>query len=95
MTLETTVSESFVLKLYVSGAARNSAKAIGNIQHILDTHFKGNYSLTIIDVHQDKSLAKEEQIIALPLLIKKFPLPEKRLIGDMSNVEKVLKGLVS
>lgn len=88
-------TEPFVLKLFVSGASRNSVRAISNIQQILDTHFKGKYSLSIIDVHQEKALAKEEQIIALPLLIKKSPLPEKRLVGDMSDVEKVIKGLLS
>ena len=86
-------SDKFILKLFISGASRNSAKAIKNLQNILDTHFKDRYSLKIIDIYQEKSVAQEEQIIALPLLVKKFPLPEKRLIGDMSDTEKVLKGL--
>ena len=87
--------EKYILKLFVSGASPNSVRAINNIKQILNTHLKGRYSLSIIDLHQDKTIAQEEQIVALPLLVKKFPLPERRLIGDMSNVEKVLRGLGS
>ena len=53
----------------------------------------GRYSLEIIDVYQQESIAEKEQLIALPLLVKKTPLPERRMIGDLSNTEKVLKGL--
>ena len=63
-------------------------------QEILcEEHFNDNYELEIIDVHQQPSVAKKENIIALPLLIKKHPLPEKRLIGDMSDMERVLKSI--
>jgi len=87
-------SESeYVLKLFVSGASPNSVKAINNIQKILVDHLDGKYDLDIIDIYQETALAAKEQIIALPLLIKKFPLPERRLIGDMSNIKKVLDGL--
>ena len=82
-----------MLKLYVSGASPNSVRAIGNIQRILDQHIANRYTLSITDIHQDKTVAEKEQIIAVPVLIRKFPLPEKRLIGDMSDSEKVLKGL--
>lgn len=81
------------MKLFISGASPNSVRAVNNIQRLLDTHLKDQYSLTIIDIYQDRSLAQQEQIIALPLLIKKLPLPERRLIGDMSDVKKVLDGL--
>jgi len=83
----------YILKLFVSGSSPNSIRAINNLQRILDTHLTGRYSLSIIDLHQDKALAETEQIIALPLLIKKHPLPERRLIGDMSDTQKVLNGL--
>jgi circadian clock protein KaiB len=83
----------YILKLFVSGSSPNSMRAITNIQKILDEHIPGRYSLSIVDLHQDKALAIHEQIVAVPLLIKKFPLPERRLIGDMSNTEKVLEGL--
>jgi circadian clock protein KaiB len=83
----------FVLTLFVSGASPNSVRAINNLQKILETHINGNYQLRVIDVHQEKGLAETEQIIALPLLIKKSPHPERRLIGDMSDTKKVLNGL--
>jgi circadian clock protein KaiB len=83
----------FVLTLFVSGASPNSVRAINNLQKILETHINGNYQLRVIDVHQEKGLAEKEQIIALPLLSKKSPHPERRLIGDMSDTKKVLNGL--
>ena len=86
-------SSEYVLKLFISGASPNSVRAINNIQRILDTHLNGEYNLDIIDIYQETALAEKEQIIALPLLIKKFPLPERRLIGDMSDIRKVLDGL--
>ena len=81
------------LKLYITGASPNSAKAVANIKHICEQHLKGRYQLEIIDVYQSSSIAQAEQIIALPLLIKLSPWPKKRLIGNMSDTEKVLKGL--
>lgn len=83
----------YVLKLFVSGASPNSVRAINNIQKVLENHLAGKYSLNIIDLYQDKTTAEKEQIIAVPLLIKKHPLPERRLIGDMSDTKKVLDGL--
>lgn len=82
-----------VLTLFVSGASPNSVRAINNLQKILEEHVREKYQLTVIDVRQEKHVAEQEQIIALPLLVRKFPLPERRLIGDMSDTEKVLKGL--
>jgi len=82
-----------VLRLYVTGASQNSAKAIRNVKQICDTHLKDAYHLEIIDVYTQPEIAKEEQIVAVPMLVKSFPLPEKRLIGNMSDTEKVLKGL--
>jgi len=75
------------------GASANSQKAVVNVKLICDTYLTGRYSLEIIDVHQQRSLAEKEQIIALPLLIKSQPFPLKRMIGDMSDTQKVLKGL--
>lgn len=83
----------YVLKLFISGASPNSAKAINNLKQICEKFMNARYSLDIIDMYQDRSLAAKEQIIALPLLIKKFPLPERKLIGDMSDTHKVLAGL--
>lgn len=82
---------AFVFTLYVTGNTPNSIRAINNIQEICETYIPGKYKLNVIDVHQQPALAKQEQIIALPLLIKKFPLPERKLIGDLSDKEKVLQ----
>ncbi|MDQ6609195.1 MAG: circadian clock KaiB family protein, partial [Bacteroidota bacterium] len=70
-----------------------SIRAINNLKQICEEHLTDNYSLEIIDVYQQAAVVRTEQIIALPLLIRKQPLPERRLIGDMSKTEKVLKGL--
>lgn len=86
-------NDVLILKLFVSGASPNSVRAINNIQTILETYLKNKYKLSIVDIYQEKSLAQQEQIIALPLLVKKFPLPERRLIGDMSDTAKVLDHL--
>jgi circadian clock protein KaiB len=83
----------YVLRLFVTGATPKSIRAVTNMKQICEQHLKGKYSLEIIDVYQQNNIAEEEQLIALPLLIKKFPLPERRLIGDMSDTKKVLKGL--
>ena len=83
----------YVLRLFVTGASANSIRAISNLKQICEAHIAGNYSLEIIDVYQEKEIAETEQIIALPLLIKTLPLPERRLIGDMSEEDKVLRGL--
>lgn len=83
----------FELRLYITGATPNSVKAVANIQNICELYLKDRYALQIIDVYQNASLAQQEQIIALPLLIKKSPLPERKLIGDLSETEKVLKAL--
>jgi circadian clock protein KaiB len=85
--------ELYKLRLFVTGASPNSTRAILNIKDICEKFLKDNYVLEIIDIHQQPLIAQDEQIIALPLLIKKAPGAERRLIGDMSNREKVLKGL--
>jgi len=83
----------YVLCLFVTGATPNSMRAITNIKEICEVHLKGNYSLEIIDVYQQADVAKREQLVALPMLLKKQPLPEKRLIGDLSDTTKVLNAL--
>jgi circadian clock protein KaiB len=82
-----------ILKLFVTGFLPNSTRAVINIKAICEKYLKGNYELEVIDIYQQPSLALAEDIIAIPLLIKKFPLPEIRLIGDMSDTERILKGL--
>ena len=90
---DTSHPAEYVLRLFVTGASPNSIRAISNLKEICEAHLQGRYLLEIIDVYQQPAMAKEQQIIALPLLIKKLPLPERRLIGDLSNTEKVLRGL--
>jgi circadian clock protein KaiB len=85
--------DPYVFRLYVTGASPNSLRAIANTRNIFEEYLNQNYELEIIDVHQQPSVAKQENIIALPLLIKKYPLPEKRLIGDMSDMERVLNSI--
>jgi circadian clock protein KaiB len=85
--------EKYVLKLYVTGLTPQSIDALDNIKEICEEHLKGRYSLEVIDLYKNPSLAKGEQIIAAPTLIKKLPLPLRRIIGDMSNSERVLVGL--
>ena len=83
----------YQLRLFVTGASPNSTRAILNLKEICEEHLKENYELEIIDVYQQPLIAQSEQIIALPLLIKKAPGVERRLIGDMSDKERVLRGL--
>lgn len=85
--------EKYVLRLFITGMTPNSKRAVENIKKICEEYLEGRYELQVIDIYQQPSLAEGEQIIAAPTLIKIFPLPLKRLIGDMSNTEKVLQGL--
>ena len=86
-------NKQYELRLYVTGSSPNSLRSIINIKEICETYLKGRYKLDIIDVYQQEAVASEEQIIALPLRVKKRPLPERRMIGDLSETTKVLKGL--
>ena len=85
--------ERYVLRLYVTGMTARSARAVKNLRAICDEYLEGRYDLEVIDIYQQPVLAKGEQIIAAPTLIKKLPLPMRRIIGDMSNRERVLLGL--
>ena len=83
----------YVLRLYVSGSTLKSALAVENIKRICEQHLKNRYDLEVIDIYQQPNLARDEQIVAVPTLIKRLPPPVRRLIGDLSNVKKVLFGL--
>jgi len=83
----------YVLRLYVTGSSQKSAQAVVNINAICKKYLKNRYKLEIIDVYKQPELASSEEITVIPLLIKKFPLPEERMIGDLSDTEEVLKGL--
>lgn len=83
----------YQLSLFITGASPNSVRAINNIKAICEQYLAGDYELEIIDVYQIPEIAQREQIIAVPTLIKKGPAPERRLVGDMSDTAKVLRGL--
>ena len=83
----------YILRLYVAGMTSRSARAVENVRHFCEKHLEGRYDLQVIDVYQQPALARSEQLIAAPTLIKKLPLPLRRLIGDMSNEDRVLVGL--
>ena len=83
----------YQLSLFITGASPNSVRAVNNIKSICEEYLSGNYELKIIDVYQLPEVAQREQIIALPTLIKRGPAPERRLVGDMSDTNKVLRGL--
>lgn len=86
-------AERYLLRLFVTGMTSRSARAVKNLQAICDEYLEGRYDLEVIDIYQQPVLTKGEQIIAAPTLIKKLPLPMRRIIGDMSNRERVLFGL--
>lgn len=87
-------SEScFVLKLYVTGTTPRSMAAIQNLRRLCEEHLQGRYDLEVIDIYQQPVLARGEQIIAAPTLIKKLPFPLRKVVGDLSNAERVLMGI--
>jgi circadian clock protein KaiB len=85
--------ERYILRLYVTGMTPRSLRALKNLQKICDEYLKGRYDLEVIDIYQQPALTKGEQIVAAPTLIKKLPLPMRRIIGDMSDRDRVLVGL--
>ncbi|MFD2146949.1 circadian clock KaiB family protein [Mucilaginibacter antarcticus] len=86
--------ESFyALRLFVAGSSSASVRAIENLNEILEQYLAGKYDLEIIDVHQQPELVRDENVSAVPLLIKKLPVPRRLLVGDMSDKQRVLKGL--
>ncbi len=86
-------TETYRLRLYITGMTPRSTRAIENIRAVCEEHLKGRYELEIIDISQQPNLAEGEQIIAAPTLIKKLPAPLRRMVGDLSNQEQVLLGL--
>jgi circadian clock protein KaiB len=93
MTIADKNVDKYILRLYITGTTSRSVLAISNLKKICEEYLEGKYELKVIDLYKNPLLAKEEQIIAAPTLIKKLPLPLRRIIGDMSNEEKVLLGL--
>lgn len=81
------------LRLYVAGQTPKSIEAFANLKEICETHLKGNYKIEVIDLVENPELAKNDQILAIPTLVRKLPEPVKKIIGTLANEEKVLVGL--
>ena len=86
-------NERYLLRLFIAGTTPQSLRAVANLRQICENHLQGRYDLEVIDLYQQPVLAEGEQIIAVPTLIKKLPAPLRRLIGDMSDKDRVLVGL--
>lgn len=93
LTISGSDKNKYILRLYITGTTSRSISAITNLKRICEEYLEGQYELEVIDLYKNPRLAKDEQIIAAPTLIKKLPLPFRRIIGDMSDKEKVLLGL--
>ncbi len=88
-----TARKTYILKLYVAGNTPNSMRALKTLRNILETEFRGVYALKVIDVLKNPQLAEEDKILATPTLAKILPPPVRRIIGDLSDRERVLIGL--
>jgi circadian clock protein KaiB len=89
----TATQPKMILRLYVAGTSTKSMRAIQNAKEICDSNLAGRYELAVIDIFQQPALAKDDQILAVPTLIKKLPAPLRRFIGDLSDRDVVLVGL--
>jgi circadian clock protein KaiB len=85
--------KKYVLKLYVAGMTPGSVRAIANAKQICEEYLVGCYLLEVVDLYQQPLMAREEQITAVPALIKILPLPSRRVVGDLSDTQRVLQGL--
>jgi circadian clock protein KaiB len=90
---EASAAAPWTLRLYVAGDSPKSRTALSNLQRLCDTHLKGKYKIEVIDLKTRPELAKADQILALPTLIRKIPEPIKRVIGDLSNAERAVLAL--
>jgi circadian clock protein KaiB len=86
-------SERFVLRLYIAGHTPTSIRAFTNLKRICEEHLANRYRIEIVDLLQNPQLARGDQILAVPTLVRQLPEPVKKIIGDLSNTERVLVGL--
>ncbi|WP_284420201.1 MULTISPECIES: circadian clock KaiB family protein [unclassified Bradyrhizobium] len=93
MTAASMERDGYNLRLYVAGQTPKSLAALANLKKLCETHLPGRYTIEVIDLMKDPALAQRDQIVAIPTLIRQLPEPLKRIIGDLSNAEKVLVGL--
>jgi circadian clock protein KaiB len=83
----------YVLRLYVTGMTPNSSRAVANAKAICEQHLKGRYDLQVIDIYQQPVSTSEEQIVAVPVLVKHRPLPLRRIVGDLADIDRTLRAL--
>lgn len=86
-------SDTFILRLYVAGQTPKSLIAFANLKTICEEHLKGQYTIEVVDLLENPTLARGDQILAVPTLVRKLPQPVRKIIGDLSNTERVLIGL--
>ena len=86
-------SDTYVLRLYIAGQTPRSVAALANLKEICEEHLAGRYTLQVVDLLKNPQLARGDQILAIPTLVRSLPLPMRRIIGDLSNTERVLVGL--
>ena len=91
--IDTTAEETWELRLYVAGHTPKSVAAIANLNKYCEQHLKGRYKIEVIDLLVNPQLAEGDQILAIPTLVRKVPEPIRKIIGDLSNEERVLVGL--
>lgn len=90
---KTASPDAWNLRLYVAGQTPKSVAALTNLKKICEQHMKGKYTIDVIDLLRNPQLAKGDQILAIPTLVRKLPVPVRKIIGDLSNTERVLVGL--
>ena len=86
-------AKAYLLRLYIAGQTPKSVLALANLKEICETHLQGRYEIEVIDLLENPQLAQGDQILALPTLVRRLPEPIKKIIGDLSNTERVLVGL--
>jgi circadian clock protein KaiB len=86
-------NSEYILRLYVAGSSPQSTRAITNIKAICESHLKGRYALTVVDLYEQKEAGRADRVVVVPTLIRHSPLPVRRLLGDLSRTERVLEDL--
>ncbi len=86
-------TERYDLRLYVTGATPRSLRAIANVKAICEGHLRGRYRLEVLDIYRHPALLRKDQIVAVPTLVKRLPVPLRLMVGDLSSTEQVLQGL--
>jgi circadian clock protein KaiB len=85
--------ELYVLRLYVAGSTPQSSRAITNLKALCETHLRGRYELTVVDLYEHRERAQQDQILVIPTLVRQSPGPVRRILGDLSHTDRVLAAL--